>query len=223
MKRTQILIIVGVMSVVLMSSAALAEREDFESGNLLSNLNNRLKLAKEELSQVGTVLEKRSQEFLKLIDKEVEEGFVRLEAFTNGLDLQVEGLREDLNSVLSQENIQGLKDYFENFDQHVIDSIHDEIIVRIAGRLDMTPEQVEKLRPIFREELQKRHELLGQYLAQEEDQRDEFEQKDEALWQETLTRLDGKLTPEQLQELQTWRSELREKIRKVFSEKKELE
>ena len=136
---------------------------------------------------------------------------------------KLEFLREELSGVLSQQNIQNIKDYFETLDQEVIDSIHDEIIASLAEQLDLAAEKMEELEPIFREELQARYKLLKRALEQGSEQLDEFEQQAEKLWQDTLTRLEGTLTPEQIQKLQTWRSELQEKIRRVFSEKKEPE
>lgn len=223
MTRLHIVILLGMLSVAFVAVPAFAEREDFESESLLSTLDKKVQLAKKDLAQAGTVLEKRSQEFLKLIDTEVEEGFVRLDAFTKELNVQVQALREDLSGVLSQQNIQDLKDYFETLDQEVIDSIHDEMIASLAERLDLAADKMEELEPIFREELQARYELLKHALEQGSEQLDEFEQQSEKLWQDMLTRLEDKLDSEQLEELRAWRGEMQEKIRRAFSEKNEQE
>ena len=220
MKRMQFLMIVSSLIVVLSVSAAFAERKDFSSEKLRAALNSKLQDAEQELSQAGDILEKRSQEFLDLIDKEVDEGFVKLDVFRKDLDRKVEGLKQDLGTVLDEEKLAELKDFFEHLDENVIASIQDELIAQLEVRLGVTSEQLKQLTPILREEFQKRSALLEKYLGQGLGQFEAYQAKNDQLWQGTLTRLKKALNTEQVQELERWRSELQEKIRRAFSEKK---
>jgi hypothetical protein len=216
MKRSQVCIfsiIVGVLSVSLVLTAAHA-------GGFLSDLGDKLKAADQELADVEMVLEQKGQEFEKLINKEVEEGMVKIDAFNQELNQEIEGLRSELKTKLSEENLQELKNYLDGLDDKVIDRIRQEIIAKLSERLKLSPEQVEQLTPILREEFQKRSALLEKYLGQGPGQFEAYQAENDALWQETLSRLQKVLTPEQVQELEAWRSELREKVRQAFAEKK---
>ena len=220
MRRTYIIMIVGILSVVLSASAAFAEREDYNSEKLRAALKDKLQDAEQDLDQARDTLDKRSQEFLDLIDKEVDEGFVKLDVFRKDLDRKVEGLKQDLGTVLDEEKLAELKDFFEHLDENVIASIQDELIAQLEVRLGVTSEQLKQLTPILREEFQKRSALLEKYLGQGLGQFEAYQAKNDQLWQGTLTRLKKALNTEQVQELERWRSELQEKIRRAFSEKK---
>ena len=157
MRRTYIIMIVGILSVVLSASAAFAEREDFNSEKLRAALKDKLQDAEQDLDQARDTLDKRSQEFLDLIDKEVDEGFVKLDVFRKDLDRKVEGLKQDLGTVLDEEKLAELKDFFEHLDENVIASIQDELIAKLEARLGVIqdainthPEEYVKRKPSTR-------------------------------------------------------------------------
>ena len=60
---------------------------------------------------------------------------------------------------------------------------------------------------------------MEKYLGQGSGQFEAYQAENDVLWQETLSRLQQVLTPEQVQELEAWRSELRKKVRQAFAEK----
>lgn len=64
------------MIVLLSASLVIAEEK---TGGFLSDLADKLKAADQELSKVNTILKQKGQEFEQLINKEVEEGFVKLQ------------------------------------------------------------------------------------------------------------------------------------------------
>jgi hypothetical protein len=180
-----------------------------------------LKLADQELSEAKKVIEEKSQDFQKLIDKEVDEGLVKLDVFKKELDGKIKSLQEDLGTLLSEEKLKELKEYLEGFDAKVISSIRGEIIAKLAERLKVSPEQLEQLAPILQDELSKRGDLLEKFLTQGPGQFEAFQKENDVLWQGTLSRVKDILTPQQVQELEAWRSELREKIRQSFLGKNE--
>ncbi|MCP4399524.1 MAG: hypothetical protein GY801_19765 [bacterium] len=218
MRRTYRFMIVGILSVVLSASAVFAGREDFSSEKLRAALKDRLKDAEQDLDRAKDTLEKRSEDFLELIDKEVDEGFVKLDVFRKDLDRKVEGLKQDLGEVLDEEKLAELKDFFENLDENVIASIEDKLIAQLEERLGVTSEQVEQLTPILREALKKRGKLLERYFSKKPLNIEGYEEENETLWQEFLVRMKEVLSEEQVRELDVWRDEQQKKIRQAFED-----
>ena len=122
MKRIQVCIF-SVVVCVLSVSLTITEAQ---AGGFLSDLGDKLKAADKELSDVEMVLEQKGQELEKLINKEVEEGMVKIDAFNQELNKEIEGLRSELKTKLSEENLQELKDYLDGLDEKVIDRIRQE-------------------------------------------------------------------------------------------------
>ncbi len=218
MRRTYRFMIVGILSVVLSASAVFAGREDFSSEKLRAALKDRLKDAEQDLDRAKDTLEKRSEDFLELIDKEVDEGFVKLDVFRKDLDRKVEGLKQDLGEVLDEEKLAELKDFFENLDENVIASIEDKLIAQLEERLGVTSDQVEQLTPILREALKKRGKLLERYFSTKPLNIEGYEEENETLWQEFLIRMKEVLSEEQVRELDVWRDEHKKKVRQAFED-----
>ena len=218
MRRIYIYLVVSLLSMLWLSSPGEARGNGLK---LLSDLSDKLELADQELSDAKKVIEEKSRDFQELIDKEVDEGFVVLDAFKKDLDRQLESLQTELGNILSEENLTKLKEHLKSFDVEVLGTIREEIITRLAERLDVSPEQLEQLTPILQGALKRRAELLKKFLDLGADQFEEFQKEHDVLWEETLSQVQDILSSEQLQGLESWRSELQEKIRQTFSKNTE--
>jgi hypothetical protein len=205
---------------LISSSPAFAEREKLLPENLLSDLDEKLKLADQELAELKPAVEKKSQELRDLIDKKVDEGFLELEALSKELNQKIQGLEQDLDTVLSDPQIQELKEFLATLDEQTITTMIDEIIAKLAARLGVTSEQLAQFETILRDELNKQGELLSRFLDQGAQAFDEFQQENDQLWQEIGNRLDEILTSDQMQEARKWKQEVEEKINTLFQEKK---
>lgn len=220
MKRRYILVIF-VMSVMLVSSSlTFAEQEKFLPDNLLSDLDKELKLNEEELSNLKPTIEKKSQELRNLIDKKVDEGFLKLDSLSKEVGQKIQDLEKELDTVLSDPQIQKVKEFLANLDEQTIETMFDEIIAKLAKRLEVTSEQLAQFETILRDELNKQGELLSQFLDQGGQAFDEFKQENDKLWGEIGQRLEGILNSDQMQEARKWQQEVEEKINKLFQEKK---
>ena len=176
MKRRYILVIF-VMSVMLVSSSlTFAEQEKFLPDNLLSDLDKELKLNEEELSNLKPTIEKKSQELRNLIDKKVDEGFLKLDSLSKEVGQKIQDLEKELDTVLSDPQIQKVKEFLANLDEQTIETMFDEIIAKLAKRLEVTSEQLAQFETILRDELNKQGELLSQFLDQGGQAFDEFKQ-----------------------------------------------
>ena len=221
MKRTQMLIIVGMVIAILWSSSdVLAQRKKLLPDNLLSDIDKELNLAKDKLSELDPIIEEKSDELLGFIDKEVDKGFLALDSLGKEVEQKVDGLKKELDGVLSDKNIQELTNFLDNLDENMIGTIRQEIINRAAKRLDLTPEQLEKVAPILGEALDKRGKLLEEFLKQGPGALDAFNVENDKLRKDLNARLAKTLTPEQMQGFEEWQTEVGGKIDKLFQEKK---
>ena len=136
------------------------------------------------------------------------------------VEQKVDAFKKELDTVLSDKNIQELANFLENLDENMIGAIRQEIINRAAKRLDLTPEQLEKVVPILGEELDKRGALLEKFLKQGPEALNAFNLENDKLRQDMNARLAKILTPKQMQGVEQWQTEVGGKIDKLFQEKK---
>lgn len=220
-KRVYLVIIVGIIVIMFLSSSdGLAQRKKLLPDNLLSDIDKELNLAKDKLSELDPILEKKSDELLELVDKEVDKGFLALDSLNKEVEQKVDGLKKELESVLSDKNLQELANFLANLDENMIATIRQEIINQAAKRLDLTPEQLEKVAPILGVSLDKRGKLLEEFLKQGPEALEAFNLDNDKLRQDMNARLTKILTPKQMQGLEQWQTEVGGKIDKLFQEKK---
>lgn len=87
----------------------------------------------------------------------------------------------------------------------------------LSSYLGLTPEQVDRFRLIFWEELEKRSELLSRFTKEPDLSLKDFVNDWGALQKETLRKLEGTLDAEQIKSLAERQEELRKMIQRVFS------
>ena len=214
MKRVIVMSILGISLMLSTSSSA-----SFRPKKLVEDIDQRLDAAKEEISKVGDVVEKRGDELLKMIDEEVEDGLFRLDELNEKFGNKVEDLRQELGEVLSSEQLQKIGGLLDNLNSELIASISEGIIDSLGKRLHVSSEQLEKLSPILGDELMTRGRLLAKYLTLGGPTAlASFAAENEELRESMNATLQEILSPEQMEELGKWQQEFDRKIEGLFSQ-----
>lgn len=216
MKTQRIVGIVGLSMLVAGGALAQERAKRFSSEKLLADVGKQLDLVGQELDGLKPALEKKSEEFTALIDSSVDQGFVQMGEFADQAKAKAKELEAELDGVLSAPQIQELKSFLENMDEGAIESVLDELTNKMAKELDVTKDQLAKLRPALRKEVEGIGKLLDESLKKGAASLSAFEAGSDKLWKELRAEMDGLLSDVQMGKADALRSERTEKMSKLF-------
>ncbi len=202
---------------------AQAAQEEFDADKLIGDLEQQLRLKKEEYDRLKPELEQtlseKSRTLKESIHETVDKGFVELESMTKELSAATEQAEAKLQEALNSEQMQELKDYLGKVDKQAIEQARQELINELTEMMELSAEQIEKIKPVLQDTIDKQSELLRRFVADTERSFDEFRKEYEALGQDTQRRLQEFLDSEQMEKLKKRLEEIRENIRsKVFAQ-----
>lgn len=153
------------LSLILIPSAS-ASNKDFDTEKMLSDLQQQLRLSKEKYEQMKPeleqALEQKSRELKSTINEQVEEGFVELESMSKKLDAASAEARSNLEKALNSEQVLELKAFLASVDEKAIREAREKLLTELTKQLELTAEQLEKLKPILRDYMVQASELLKQ-------------------------------------------------------------
>jgi hypothetical protein len=133
----------------------------------------------------------------------------------------VSGLEEDLDQILTDPQIQELKTWLENLDEKAVADVVDGLAEKMAKELGVTPEQLAKIGPTLRQEVEDMGKLLDKTMAGGAAAFDGFKAESAEIWNRVRDQLDDALSPEQLQKADALRSDLNARLSKLLSKEPE--
>lgn len=212
------------LSLILMPSAS-ANNKDFDTEKMLSDLQQQLRLSKEKYEQMKPeleqTLEQKSRELKSTINEQVEEGFVELESMSKKLDAASAEARSHLEKALNSEQAQELKTFLASIDEDAIREAREKLLTKLTNQLELTAEQLEKLKPILRDYMVQASELLKQISKDSSDAFKEYSKKYEMLAKDAEASMKGILDSEQMAKLKQQIEDVRQKVNeKVFAASK---
>ncbi|MDJ0956537.1 MAG: hypothetical protein QNI91_06760 [Arenicellales bacterium] len=204
------------MVALLFTSPVYAEREQFDTDKMLSDLESQLKLSGDKLDKLKPAMDAKSEELKKSIHESVDEGFMQLENLTTQLDAASKEAEAQLKEALSSEEMQQLKDYLNKIDAEAINQIRDELVAQLSEFLKLTEEQIAKVKPILEDSFNQLGELLDQLVREGGKSLEKFKSQFDQLNEELKQKLRDNLNPEQIKSLDTNREELRQNIKQAL-------
>ncbi len=202
-----------------LAAPAQAQQEPFDTENMIDALDERLKLTSEELEKMKPALDLKSRELKSSISESLERGFAEFDELSREFDNAAQRVQEQLQDALDSGQMQELRAYLERLDAEALESIRQALLEEMTNALELTQEQIEKLRPILLENLERLSELLRRFAAQTEKSFADFKRDYEQLQEQTRRRLEESLDTTQLEAFEKRQEELRERIRAlVFGE-----
>jgi len=202
-----------VAALCLLASSAYAETDEFDADKMLSELESQLKLSGDKLSQLKPAIDAKSAELNKSINESVDRGFVELDKLSDQLDVASKEAQEKLQEALSSEEMQQLRDYLKKWDRDAIDKIKQDLAAQLTALLELTEDQISKLKPILEDGFNQLGEMLDRLAREGNKSLEKFKQQYEQLSEDLNQKLKDTLNSDQMKSLETYREELREKIK----------
>ena len=108
-----ILIVMMITSLFLLISnvGLAAENETFNTEKMISDLNDKIELSKEQWEKLKPVLDEKSDELKKSIDEYVDKGYIQMEKMSGKLEEVSKDTEKKLEAFLNSEEMQKLKNY----------------------------------------------------------------------------------------------------------------
>ena len=144
---------------LLISSASAADKE-FDSEQILSDLESRLKLSSEKLSRLKPAIDEKSAELTKSMHESVDKGFAHLHEMSEKLDSVSKDAEKKAEEILNSEEMEKLKDYLGKIDEKAINEMKDRAVADLSAILELTEAQVEKLKPILEDSYTQLNEIF---------------------------------------------------------------
>ena len=187
--------------------------EIFIADKVMSAVEPRLNLTTEQRTQLQMVIEMAVSEINKTIVAQAGLGLFDYQSLSRQLGAIAGTAEMRLTEFLDSQQMAEIKRYLAELTTKVVETVREVLFDQITTFLDLTPQQIERFRPIFREEATRWSSLLDRFRVTFEEFRSDFE----ALQKETRQKLEGILTEDQMRTLSETQQILREKIRDLIS------
>ncbi|HBE92672.1 MAG TPA: hypothetical protein DDW55_09155 [Gammaproteobacteria bacterium] len=196
-----------------------AESTDFDAAEMLSDLEQKLKLSREQYEkskpELERALQEKSRELQSSINKQVDEGIVELESMGKEMSAASEQFKRDLEKTLNSEQVQELKAYLKSLDKEAIEEAYRELLAKLSESLQLTAQQLEQLKPVLRDYLEQASALLQQFAKDSSRTFEQFRKQYEALGDELRKHMQDALTSDQMIKLDRQLEDVRDRVQKT--------
>lgn len=197
------------------SSVSAADKE-FDSEQILSDLESQLKLSSEKMSSLKPAIETKSAELQKSIHESVDKGFLQLDKLSEKLERVSRDAEKKAGEILSSEEMNKLKDYLSKMDKKVVDEMRDRAVADLSAVLKLTEEQAVKLKPIFQDSVTQMQKMFDDLARVGNKSWEGFKKQYEELSRELRDKLQDTLDNEQMKRLEKYNEEKKVKIQKAL-------
>ena len=195
------------------SQATGTDLETFIADKVMTAVEPRLDLTAEQRTHLQMVIEMAVGKFNETVMAQAGLGLFDYQLLSRQLGAVAETAEAQLTEFLDSQQMDEIKRYFEELNAEVVEKVREVLFDQISTFLELTPHQIERFRPIFREEMARWSSLLDRFRDTFKEFRNDFE----ALQKESRQKLEGVLTEGQLKTLSETQQILREKIRDLLS------
>jgi len=190
--------------------------EQLNAERIMAALEQKLTLSREQWNRVRPVIEQQSQKLQKAIDEARGQGFLDLEILFKRFAAATEQARVQLNEFLTREQVEKIENLLEELHQFTIGEIRNALVGGLTRFLKLRRDQIERLQPIFRDEIQKRSRLLSKLAIAPDISFEDFMTDFEALQDELRQRVSEALDPDQVRALEKRQEQLRKLVQKAY-------
>jgi hypothetical protein len=190
--------------------------EQLNAERIMAALEQKLTLSTEQWNRVKPVIEQQSQNLQKAINEARAQGFLELEFLPKRFGAATEHARVQLNEFLPREQVVKIESLLEELHQFTIEQIRNALVENLGRILRLSRDQIERLQPIFRDEIQKRSRLLSNLATAPDISFEDFMTKFEALQDETRQKVSEALDPDQVRALEKRQDQLRKLVQKAY-------
>ena len=153
--------IILVAFVLMLSVLPAYGTDEFDTEKMITDLEQKIKLSQEKLEKLKPALDEKSTELKKSIHESIDKGFAELEKLSKNFETLSKDAEKKVQDVLTSEEMQQLQDYLKNIDKEAIQRVNETIIDEVSALLELTEEQVVKLKPMLDDSFNQLADLLN--------------------------------------------------------------
>jgi len=207
-----LILVIGILFTSLPTYA-----KDFDTDKLLKDLEGQLELADERMDelepQLRDVLDSKSKELSSSLDQAMERSIIEIESMSKDLEKASEEAQMKLEQALESEEIEKLKSFLAGIDKEAIEEARNSIVDHLTEILELTQDQISALAPVIKKDMEKRSELLRNYMNDMERDFDSFSGELEDIGKQSAQRFEELLNSDQLKKLEDQLEQIKERIR----------
>ncbi len=200
------------LALIFFTSMSFAAEEQFDSEIIISELEEKSGLSREQISQLKPEIEAKSAQLKTDIKESIDEGFLRLEELSAKLDTATKGTEEKVKQLLNSEEYLKFKDFLLSIDKKAVKNVKNSLTEELSSVLQLTEEQAEKLKPVLEDSVNQLTELVGNLTKSGKSALDDFKVQYENLSKRLRDKLKDTLDSKQLDRLDEYNKEKKEKI-----------
>jgi hypothetical protein len=135
--------------ITLSFSTTFAADKEFDSDQILSDLESQLNLSSEQKASLKPTIDAKSAELKKSLHESIDKGFIQLDKLSEKLESVSRDAEKKAGEFLNSEEMNKLKDYLSKIDKKAINEMKDSAVANLSAALELTEEQVVKLKPVL--------------------------------------------------------------------------
>jgi hypothetical protein len=194
-----------------------AENETFNTEKMISDLNDKIELSKEQWEKLKPVLDEKSDELKRSIDEYVDKGYIHMDEMSGKLKEVGKDTEKKLEAFLNSEEMQKLKNYLNELDEEAIKEAKDRLVAEFSEILVLTEEQVDKLKPVLEDSMSQMSEMIQELADRGSSGWEEFKKQYKALTEELKKKLEDTLDKQQMERFEQYKQDKRDKIEMAFA------
>ncbi len=200
---------------LLVSSASAADKE-FDSEQILSDLESKLKLSSDKLSRLKPAIDEKSAELTKSMHESVDKGFAHLHDLSEKLDSVSKDAEKKAEEILNSEEMDKFKDYLSKIDEKAIKEMKDRVVADLSAALELTEAQVKKLKPILEDSYTQLSEIFTELAKEGNKSWEGFKQQYEKFSEDLQEKLQDTLDKRQMEKLKKYNEENKVKVQNAL-------
>lgn len=192
-----------------------AEADSFDSEKIIAELEEQVKLSKEQWEKLKPVIEEKSKDLSKGIHESVDKGFAELDKLTKQFDTMTKDAEKKFNKIVTSDEAMKLRESLAKIDKEAIDKAKDKMVADLNGLLELSEEQAKKIKPVLEESFNELSAMI-EGLAEEGTRNwSEFKKDFEKLTKDLYDKVQETLDDEQMEKLEEYNEKQEENIKRI--------
>lgn len=210
---------IALLCLLLFSTKLLyAAEEEFSGEKIMAELEKALKLSNEKMAQMKPEIDARSEELKKSINGSIDKGFVRMDEWSAQLDEASKRTEKKVREFLTGEEYLKFKTVMSNIDKEAIEETRQQIVTDMTEILELSEQQITELKPMLEEIVAELTSMLESFSQQGISSWKEISREYEGLMSDFRGRIEELLSAEQLNKLDKYSEEKKNKLRQDVEE-----
>ncbi len=212
---TALLLVVTIFSVQTLAEEKKTE-ESLSADTIVSELEKQLNLSREKWEQLKPVLEEKSRALSESMKQSIDEGVIELNKMAEKFDQMTKDAEEKVKDILTSDEARKFREELSRIDRQALEQAKEKMIADLNDVLELTEDQIEKLKPVFEESFNKLSEMIQELAAEGSANWQEFKEDFEAVTKDLYDKVKETLNDDQMKKLEEYKEKEKEDIQHVL-------